>query len=65
MVQFSERCGNGVDFNGGDILLNGFLFRNKFCIVVMIVVWIKLFFVEGLNLLFDIIGGINLIYDNG
>lgn len=27
IVQFSERCGNGVDFNGGDILLNGFFFQ--------------------------------------
>lgn len=31
----------------------------------MIVVWIKLFLVEGINFLFDIIGGVNLIYDNG
>lgn len=51
--------------NGGDILLNGVLFYNKLCVVIIIVVWIKLFLVEGINLLFDIIGGVNFIYDSG
>lgn len=64
-AQFSERCGNGVDLNGGDILLNGPSFQQKPRVAVTIAAWIKLFSVEGTNSLFDTIGGVNSTHDNG
>ncbi|XP_022780705.1 uncharacterized protein LOC111321951 [Stylophora pistillata] len=64
-AQFSERCGNGVDLNGGDILLNGPSFKQKPRVAVTIAAWIKLFSVDGTNSLFDTIGGVNSSHDNG
>lgn len=62
---FSEKCGNGVDLNGGDILLNGPSFTNKPRLAITIAAWIKLFSIEGPNSIFDTIGGINSTHDNG
>ena len=65
IARFSEKCGSGVDLNGGDILLNGASFRNKPLGAITIAAWIKLFSVEGPNSLFDTIGGTNSTHDNG
>ena len=51
IARFSETCGNGVDLNGGDILLSGAAFHNKPRVAVTIAAWIKLFSVEGLSLI--------------
>ncbi|KAK2563931.1 EGF-like repeat and discoidin I-like domain-containing protein 3 [Acropora cervicornis] len=65
IARFSETCGNGVDLNGGDILLSGASFHNKPRVAITIAAWIKLFSVEGTNSLFDTIGGLNSTHDNG
>ena len=65
IARFSETCGNGVDLNGGDILLSGAAFHNKPRVAITIAAWIKLFSVEGTNSLFDTIGGLNSTHDNG
>ena len=62
---FSETCVNGVDLNGGDILLNGHAFKHKPRFAITISAWIKLFSLEGPKSLFDTIGGINSTHDNG
>lgn len=59
LSRFSEKCGRGVDLNGGDILLNGEHFVNKPHSAVTIATWVKFYSIEGMNSVFDTIGGKN------
>ena len=65
IARFSEKCGNGVDLNGGDILLDGVTFNKKPRYAITIAVWVKMYSVEGSNSIFDTIGGLNSTHDNG
>lgn len=65
IARFSEKCGNGVDLNGGDILLDGVIFNKKPRYAITIAVWVKMYSVEGSNSIFDTIGGLNSTHDNG
>lgn len=65
LSRFSERCGEGVDLNGGDVLLNGKHFINKPRKSITIAAWIKLYHTDGYNSIFDTIGGSNSTHTMG